>query len=460
MTDLWLQQLIRNAQSGLKSLERLSQLEIDELVTEMAYVVYKTENAKKLAEYSVEDTNLGNVDDKIIKNQRKTLGLLNDLRGVKSTGLVHRDELKGISTYLKPVGIIGAMTPSTNPAATPANHAINAVKGKNAIIICPSPAGYRTAELLQSLFLEVFAKHNVSSGVFQIVPKPINLNKAEALSKAVDLLFVTGNQSNVRKGYSSGTPCLGVGKGNVPVIIDKDANLDDAAQKIAASKIFDNATSCSSENSVVILEDVFDDFMQSLENAGGQMVSKYEKSKLTQNMFNENGVNPKIVGKSMAVLCKQLSIPQYSENKRFLMVELQKIGVQEPLSGEKLSLVLAVYKARDFEHAISICSQILDYEGLGHSVGIHTKTRKNAEILAERMKVGRVLINQAHTFGNGGGFDNYLPFSLSMGCGTWGQNSFSENLALQHYVNTSYLVEQRSRDTKTAEELFSELMSS
>ena len=459
MVDMWLKSLIDNAQVGLNSLEHLNQQALDKLVTEMAYVVYKPENARKLAEYSVADTGLGNVEDKIIKNQRKTLGLLNDLLGVKSTGLVHTDDIRGIRTYLKPVGIIGAMTPSTNPAATPANHAINAVKGKNAIIICPSPAGHRTAELLQSLFHEVFARHNVSPSIFQIVPKPINLNKAEALGKVVDLLLVTGNQSNVRKGYSSGTPCLGVGKGNVPVIIDKDADLDDAAEKILASKTFDNATSCSSENSVVILDDVYDEFIEKLENVGGQLVSEEEKSILTQNMFTDNSVNPKIVGKSMTDLCHELSLKQHSDDKRFLMVELQDIGAKELLSGEKLSLVLGVYKAKNFDQAVSICSQILDYEGLGHSVGIHTKNPKNAEILAERLKVGRVLVNQAHTFGNGGGFNNYLPFSLSMGCGTWGQNSFSENLAFKHYVNTSYLVEVRDRDTKTADELFSALMS-
>ena len=458
MAEQWLEPLLHAAKEGMEALDKLSQSEIDNLVKEMAWVVYKEENARLLAEYSVADTGLGNVEDKIIKNQRKTLGLLNDLTDVKSTGLVDRDEEKGISTYLKPVGIIGAMTPSTNPAATPANHAINAVKGKNAIIICPSPAGHRTAELLQSLFHEVFEKHKLPTGIFQIVPKPINLDKADQLSKAVDLLLVTGNQANVRKGYSSGTPCLGVGKGNVPVIIDKDIDLNDAAKKILASKTFDNATSCSSENSLVILQDIYEDFLRALANVGGQLVPVSQKRQLSEKMFPNGSVNPKIVGKSMPDLCDALGVECSDTSKSFLMVELDDVGKAEPLSGEKLSLVLAVYKAEDFDQAVDICSRILNYEGLGHSVGIHTQSMDKAKTLASRLKVARVLVNQAHTFGNGGGFDNYLPFSLSMGCGTWGQNSFSENLSFKHYVNTTYLVETRKRKIKSADEIFSDFM--
>src|SRR6516225_5388471 len=262
-------ELVQRARAAMTTFASADQVRVDEAVTALAWSLYNPAHAEELAELAVADTKLGNVPDKIIKKQRKTFGTLRDLMRVKSVGIIEEDPKRGIVKYAKPVGVVCAITPSTNPGATPVNKAMMAIKGRNAIIIAASPAGLKTTERTVDYMRAELKKVGLPEDLVQILPPPASKDMTQALMEAADLVVATGSQDNVRRAYSSGTPAIGVGNGNASVIIDETADLDEAAQKICASKIFDNATSCSSENSVVILDAVYDRAIAALERAGG-----------------------------------------------------------------------------------------------------------------------------------------------------------------------------------------------
>lgn len=447
-------QLVQRARNAMEEFENTSQARIDEAVTALAWSIYKPERAKKLAELAVEDTGLGNVPSKITKNTRKTFGTLRDLSRAKTTGIIEQIPEKGLVKYAKPVGVVAAVCPSTNPAATPVNKAMMAVKGGNAVVIAPSPAGYHTSALTVQYMREELAKAGHPEDLVQILPAPVSKALTQALMEAADLIVCTGSQNNVKRAYSSGTVAIGVGAGNVPVIIDASADLDDAAEKICASKTFDNATSCSSENSVIIIDEVYEDAIAALQRAGGYRTSSEEKQKIIDTLWIDGHLNRQVIAKDADVLAKVAGLEESATDARFFLVEDNEIGPDHPLSDEKLSLVLTVYRARDFEDAKNQVRQILNVKGIGHSCGIHTKDLQHAHSLAEDLDVVRVLVNQAHTFGNGGGFDTGLPFTLSMGCGTWAGNSISENLNYKHFINTTHVVTTIPEDKPSEEELF------
>lgn len=446
--------LVRQGRVAMQAFEGADQARVDEAVTALAWSIYNPDHAKELAETAVRDTGLGNVPDKVIKNTRKTFGTLRDLMRERTVGIIEEDKAKGLVKYAKPVGVVGAITPSTNPAATPVNKAMMAVKGGNAVIVAPSPSGYATTAKTVDYMRAELKKIGLPEDLVQILPSPVTREMTTLLMKAVDLVVVTGSQNNVRGAYSSGTPAIGVGAGNVPVIIDSDADFDDAAQKICASKIFDNATSCSSENSVTIVEECYEDAMAALERAGGYRATPEECARIRETLWKDGKLNRHIIARDPDIFADLCGLPDAAKSAKFFMVEDQGIGPDYPFSGEKLSLALTIYKAKDFQAAKDHVQAILDYQGAGHSVGIHTNTPDHARSLAEDLKVVRVLVNQAHTFGNGGSFNNGLNFTLSMGCGTWAGNSISENLNWRHFINVTHLVTEIAEDKPSEEELF------
>ena len=254
------------------------------------------------------------------------------------------------------------------------------------------------------------AKIGLPQDLVQILPAPIKREMTNRLMELSDLVVCTGSQTNVRQAYMSGKPALGVGLGNAPVIIDTSANLDEAAHKIMLSKTFDNATSCSSENAIVIVDEIWDQAIAALSKEGGYLATAEEGQRIVDRLWVDGKLNRQVIAKPCAALADVFDLPQ-AKDARFLMVEENGIGPDHPLSGEKLSLVLTVYRASDFANAKQIITDILDYQGRGHSCGIHTKYMDHARELAEDIDVVRVLVNQAHTFGNGGSFDNGLPFT-------------------------------------------------
>ena len=445
--------LVRRARLAQQSFADADQGRADEAVRALAWSLCKPEHARELAELAVADTGLGNVADKIVKKQRKTFGTLRDLLRVKSVGEIERDDRRGLVKFAKPIGVVGAVTPSTNPGATPVNKAMMAIKGRNAILIAPSPLGYRTTARAVEHMRAELERIGLPADLVQILPAPVTKATTQALMEAVDLVVVTGSQDNVRRAYSSGTPAIGVGAGNVPVIIDETADLDAAARKICASKTFDNATSCSSENAVVIVDAVYDAAMDALKRAGGWVVDAAGKARIERNLWHDGKLNRDLIAKDMDVLAEAFDLPEAAAS-RFILVEEEGVGPAFPLSGEKLSLVLTVYRVADFAAATDKVRDILDYQGRGHSLGLHTTDYDRAYRLAERFPVVRVLVNFAHTFGNGGGFDSGLPFTLTMGCGSWQKNSISENLNYRHFLNITPLVTPIPADQPAEEDLF------
>lgn len=448
------QGVVARARAAQATFADASQTRADDAVRALAWSLYKPEHAREVAELAVADTGLGNVADKIIKKQRKTFGTLRDLLRVKSVGVIEEDRALGLVKYAKPMGVVAAVTPSTNPGATPVNKAMMAIKGRNAVVIAPSPSGYKTTARTVELMRAELGKAGLPADLVQILPAPITKDATQALMEAVDLVVVTGSQDNVRRAYSSGTPAIGVGAGNVPVIIDSSAELDAAAEKICASKTFDNATSCSSENAVVIVDEIYAAAIAALQGAGGYLCTPDEGEVVQRTLWQNGKLNRHLIARPAPVLAEAFELGTKAEDAKFFMVEETGIGREFPLSGEKLALVLTVYRARDFADAKDIVRRLLDHQGRGHSCGIHTRDMDHARELAEDLEVVRVLVNFAHTFGNGGGFDSGLNFTLSMGCGSWQKNSISENLSYRHFLNITHLVTPIAPDKPSEEELF------
>jgi sulfoacetaldehyde dehydrogenase len=337
------------------------------------------------------------------------------------------------------MGVVAAVCPSTNPAATPANKTMMALKGRNAVILSPSPKGASTCALLVRYIHEQLDKVGAPRDLVQFLERPSKALTYELMEQA-DFVVVTGSQKNVRAAYSSGTPAIGVGLGNAPVIIDADADLDDAAAKICRSKTFDYATSCSSENSVHIHADVYGDAVAALQRQGGYLLTADEKSRLQQAMWPDGRLSGAVTAQPPDKIAALAGLDSAEARAaRFLMVEDDGHGPDHPFSGEKLSVVLTVYRFTDLDQALDRIQGILDYQGAGHSCGIHTRSEDNARMVAERLRVARVLVNQAHCFGTGGSFDNGLGFTLTMGAGTWAGNSTTDNLSYRHFLNITRL---------------------
>ncbi|WP_227268569.1 acylating sulfoacetaldehyde dehydrogenase [Roseobacter weihaiensis] len=430
-----------------------SQERYDRAALAAAWAIMEPARNRHLAELSVATTGLGNVADKITKNHRKTLGLMRDIAGVRTYGTVSDDAQTGITEIARPMGVIGAVVPSTNPAATPANNIINALKCGNAIVLSPSPKGVAACEVLLGYVHAEFAKIGEDPDLVQMIGAPGSKDKTQRLLEISDLIVVTGSQNNVKRAYTSGTPALAVGAGNVTVIVDETADLAAAAQKIAASKTFDNATSCSSENALVVVDAVYDAFLAELAKVGGARVT--DEARVVEKLWPDGHLNRAVIAqdadKMLAALGLQEDVPP---DTAFVVVETTGIGPAHPLSGEKLSRVAALYRAQDFEAALATTAKILAHQGAGHSVGLHSQEEARAATLARQLPTCRVIVNQAHCFATGGAFNNGMPFSLSMGCGSWGGNSIDDNLHWRHFMQTAKIVREIPPHEPALEEVF------
>ena len=455
--DNQLSGILERARRAQTQYEAFDQRSVDETVTAVGWGIVNPDNNRRLSELAVSDTGIGDVDDKINKNRRKTMGLLRDLKGARSVGVISDDPARGIVRIARPVGIVGAIVPSTNPIATPVNKTLNALKGRNAIVLAPSPKGDRTCERLVELIQAALKRVGAPVNLVQKMPSPPGKAATGQLMQSVDLIVATGSQRNVRAAYSSGTPAIGVGAGNVVSIVDETADIEEAAAKIIVSKSFDNATSCSSENNLIVVEPVYREMVHALQQNGAVLLSGQEKRILQKAMWKDGRLNPGIIAKPASAIARYASLGRAdTEQARVLLVEEDRYGEQAPFSGEKLSPVLTVFQAPDFQAAKSIAEGILNYQGKGHSISLHSDSDDRALELGLELPVCRVIVNQVHCFATGGAFNNGLPFSLSMGCGTWGGNSISENLQYRHYLNITRISRVIENVEPTEEELFSD----
>ena len=426
----------------------------------VGWALMQPENNSKLSKLAVSETGLGNVNDKIQKNHNKTLGLLRDIKNTKSFGHIYDDKVKGISVYFRPKGVVAAIVPSTNPLATPTNNIINALKTGNSIIIAPSPKGAGPFAVLLKHIRKNLADVGINPDLVQMVTTPPSKSKTQRLMELADLLVVTGSQNNVRAGYSSGTPALGVGQGNVVTILDETADVTDAAEKIARSKTFDNATSCSSENSVIVVRSKYKEALIALEQAGGLILDEVETQRVVNLHWQNGRMNTALLAKDINVIIDETKLAHRSDkNTRFLILPTQEAGPDAIVSGEKMSQFLTLYLAEDFDHALKLAMKIQNYQGAGHSLGLHSKNDERAHQMAMSAKTCRVIVNQAHCFATGGFFNNGLPFSLSMGCGSWGGNSIDENLNWKHFINRVKIVRVIEEDKPNLEDLFGDYWS-
>jgi sulfoacetaldehyde dehydrogenase len=446
--DIAVDALVAKARAAQLIANEYSQTRVDELVAAAGWAIMEPSRNRELAELAVADTSIGNVEDKVRKNHRKTFGLLRDLQGAKSVGVIADYPDLGLVEIARPVGVVCAITPSTNPGATPANKIINALKGRNAVIIAPSPKGWSTAAKLIAFIHEQFDRIKAPRDLVQLLPAPISKQSTAALMQACDLVVATGSQANVRSAYASGTPAFGVGAGNVAGIVDETADIALAADRVVRSKTFDNATSCSSENSLVLMLDA-------LSKKGAVLLNAAQKAKLQALMWPDGKLSAAATGQSAKVVAERAGLADIAAlNPTILLVEEEGFGPDYPYSGEKLSPVLAIYTAKDFSHATQIVDSIYAWQGAGHSVGLHSAKPERAMELGLTLPVSRVIVDQAHCIATGGSFDNGLPFSLSMGCGTWGKNNFSENMGYKHYLNITRISRPIPERVPTEQEIF------
>ncbi|MEO7854138.1 MAG: aldehyde dehydrogenase family protein [Rubrivivax sp.] len=451
-------ELVAKARAAQRIADGYDQQRIDELVVAAGWAIMEPARNRELAELAVADTGIGSVEDKLRKNHRKTLGLLRDLAGAKSVGVIAEHPDLGLIEIARPVGVVCAITPSTNPGATPANKIINALKGRNAVIVAPSPKGWSTAAKLLEFIHAQFDRIGAPRDLVQLLPAPVNKQSTAELMKQCDLVVATGSGANVRAAYTCGTPAFGVGAGNVAGIVDESADVDAAADRIVLSKTFDNATSCSSENSIVVVEAVREPLLASLAARGAVLLDAVQKASLQQLMWPGGKLSSDVIGQSAARIAQRAGFEVLAkESLRILMVDEDPdngFGDEHPFSGEKLSPVLALYTARDFADAQRIVERIYAYQGAGHSVGLHSRNPERALQLGLYLPVSRVIFNQAHCIATGGSFDNGLPFSLSMGCGTWGKNNFSENMNYRHYLNITRVSKPIAEKVPSEQDIF------
>jgi len=447
--------LVARARAAQAMAEHYDQQRVDELVAAAGWAIIEPARNQALAELAVADSGIGNVPDKIRKNHRKTLGLLRDLKGAKSVGVVAEHPALGIVEIARPVGVVCAVTPSTNPAATPANKIINALKCRNAVIVAPSPKGWRTADALIAQIHAQFDLIGAPHDLVQVLPSPVGKAATLELMRQCDLVVATGSQANVRAAYASGTPAFGVGAGNVASIIDETADAERAVALVLQSKTFDNATSCSSENSLVVVAAARDAVLAALARQGAVLLDDAQKASLQQLMWPDGHLSPAVIGQSAALIAERAGFHELAEGElRALIVEETECGPEFPFCGEKLSPVLTLYTVPDFAAAAQTVRRIYAHQGAGHSISLHSQNTERALGLGLWMPVSRVIVNQAHAVATGGSFDNGLPFSLSMGCGTWGRNNFSENMNYRHYMNVTRIARPIPERVPSEEEIF------
>ncbi|MEM6305038.1 MAG: aldehyde dehydrogenase family protein [Pseudomonadota bacterium] len=453
MSEESISQIVSRARAAQARFEAQgSQARYDRAAQAAAWAIMEPARNRALAELAVETTGLGNVPDKITKNHRKTLGLMRDIAGAVTFGVISDDPTTGLTEIARAKGVVGAIVPSTNPAATPANNIINALKCGNAIVVAPSPKGVACAEQLIAYIHAEFSKIGEDADLVQMIPPPGSKEKTQALMEACDMIVATGSQNNVHRAQTAGTPAVAVGAGNVTVIVDETADLVAAAEKIRASKCFDNATSCSSENAVVVVEAVYDAFVAAMAGAGGALVA--DEAGIVAKLWPDGHLNRSVIAQDAdkMIAALELDVPPGTD---YIAVPTSGIGPEHPLSGEKLSRVLALYRAADFEAAVKVTRDIQLHQGAGHSVGLHSSDADRPMVLATAIPTSRVIVNQAHTFATGGSFTNGMPFSLSMGCGTWGGNSVNENVNYRHFMQSTKIVCEIPAREPSVEDIFS-----
>lgn len=431
--------VVERARVAQQAIDHYTQEQVDALVLAVGWSVVKDREA--LARLAVDEGGFGNYESKVVKIRNRVTGMIRDMEGQRTVGVVEELPERGIVKIAKPVGVIAALIPTTGPDATPPVKALAALKARNAIIIAPHPRTWRTSALAVELMRKGCEQVGAPADLIQIVERP-SIAKTAELMKQADLVVATGGEAMVKAAYSSGTPAYGVGVGNSVHVVDDTADLDDAAAMIARAKTFDFATSCLADNSVVADVSIYSSLVDKLVARGGYVLNQVEKGRLSRLMWpqpDQHIPSLDVIAKS-AQHITQLADIQLPEGKSFLIVEEDGVGQGHPFSGEKLSVVLTLYRytAGTIDHAIELVNAITGYQGLGHTCGIHTTNDAHVQALAMRTRTARVMVNQDLNEGAGSP-RNGMPYTLSLSCGTWGGNITTENVNVRHFMNLTWV---------------------
>jgi sulfoacetaldehyde dehydrogenase len=429
--------LVARSRAAQAQIEHYTQEQVDRLIRGMVYAVAKESTAEMIAQHTVDETQLGNYDGKYLKIFRKTRATLMDIIDDKSVGVIEEDKARNLIKIAKPVGVIGALSPSTNPEATPVIKAICAVKGRNSIIVCPHPRAKITNKIICELMRDALVKMGAPADLVIAIETP-SVEKTNEVMRQCDRILATGGSPMVKAAYSSGTPALGVGVGNAVITVDETADLDAAAEKIRISKTLDLAASCSSDNAVILVDAIYDEMLAKLEHQGGYVVSAEEKAKLQAVIWNDGLINAKAVAQPAEVIAGMagFSIP---EGKSFFIVPETGYGPEYPFSGEKMTVTMALYRAKDIDDAIALTNNIQGYQGQGHSCGIYSSSDDNILKLAMGTKTSRVMVNQPQSASNSGNLWNGMRQTFSLGCGSWGGNGTNNNISWIDLVNITWI---------------------
>lgn len=415
--------------------ESFSQNDIDSIVHDIGKYVY--DNAVHLSQMAFEDTGIGNIQDKTEKCRSKSAVIWNSLKGKKSRGIIGEDSERNLVFIAKPMGVVGAITPVTNPVVTPMCNAMFALKCANAVIIAPHPKGQRCAEYLGEAFMDIVLKYNGPENLVQVVQNG-SIETTKELMQAVDVIVATGGKAMVKSAYSSGKPAFGVGPGNVPVIIDRDIDLVEAAAKIVTGAAFDNSLICSHEQCVLVPEENYNKTVEAFINTGKVWYSADEDiiEAFRKTVFHDGKLNPLVTGQPAWKVAAAAGI-NVPETARIILLKAKGAGAAEILCKEKLCPVVCILPYAGFEQALEMAQANLEVEGKGHSAAIHSNNEDHIRAAGLSLTVSRLVVNQVCATSAGGSFFNSLSPTTTLGCGSWGGNSISENLNYKHLMNIS-----------------------
>ena len=431
----YLEDKLVKARTALTALEPYTQEQVDALVKACAKAVF--DHAEELAKMAVEETRMGRVDSKIAKCKNKSKSTWWRMKDQKSRGIIERDEVNGIMKVAKPIGVVGCVTATTNPVINPMHNSMCALKCGNAVIICPHPrakgVGVRAVELMN----EALDKLGMPKNLIQIIKEP-TMELSAGLMKTVDLCICTGGPGLVKVAYSSGKPALGVGQGNVQVLVDRDVDYDEVAKMVIAGRTFDNGVLCTCEQNVICPKDKVDEMVAALRANGAYYIdNQADADKVRNSAFPDGVFNKEWTGTTIQQMADLAGLEGIPEDTKVLVCCTKGYARQEVLAKEKLFPMLALFTYDTWEECMEIARANLEMEGMGHSVVIHSNNTEHIEAVPTVVNVSRYAVNQVGGTALGGAMDNGLNPTTTLGCGTWGNNAISENLWFTHLMNVS-----------------------
>ncbi|GGN95053.1 aldehyde dehydrogenase family protein [Haloarcula pellucida] len=444
---------VERARDAQATIDAVGQSRVDELTQAVGWALYREGAARDVAAKAVSRTGVGNVDDKVFKTKRQIVGALEDMRGAPSVGTIRQRE--GLVDIAKPVGVIGAFLPATNPVATIPHLAMLAVKGRNAVVFSPAPGTRDACQHAVSLIRAELARADAPRDLVQVVSDRATRDNVVALAAAVDFAQATASQSVVDIVQQSGTPNHAVAVGNVVTVVDQSVEVATTATEIATSATLDHGATCVNANTAVLHRAVAEDVLTALEETGAYRCSKAERDAVTACLFDENGsVNRDLVGSDAAAIADAAGF-SVSAGTDLLVVDGDDLSVPHSLFGETLSPVLTTTVVPDFETGLDVTDAILAYEGRGHSCGVYTTRDDHIRAAAERLPVGRLIVNQP-SIALAGGKHNRLPFTLSLGGGSWAGNQSDGNLTYRTFLDVTTIARSTTERDCDPESVFEE----